>query len=42
MALGNYEVTEKCYQLLRQFDKLNYFYSTTGSISKLSKMSQVA
>jgi len=30
MALGNYEITEKCYQLSKQFDKLNFFYATTG------------
>ena len=42
MALGNYEITEKCYQMNRQFDKLNFFYATTGSISKLNKMQGVA
>jgi coatomer subunit alpha len=42
MALGNYEITEKCYQITRQFDKLNFFYATTGSLSKLQKMHGVA
>jgi len=42
MALGNYEITEKCYQISRQFDKLNFFYATTGSHTKLSKMQAVA
>lgn len=38
MALGNYEITEKCYQLTRSFDKLNFFYTATGSLGKLQKM----
>ena len=38
MALGNYEITEKCYQITRQLNKLNFFYATTGSIQKLNKM----
>lgn len=42
MALGNYEITEKCYQITRSFDKLNFFYMTTGSLNKLKKMQQVA
>jgi len=42
MALGNYAITEKCYQLTRQFDKLNFFWATTGSLSKLHKMQAVA
>ena len=42
MALGNYEITEKCYQISRQFDKLNFFYATTGSTGKLNKMQAVA
>lgn len=42
MALGSYEITEKCYQMSRQFDKLNFFYATTGSVSKLSRMQLVA
>ena len=42
IVLGNYEITEKCYQLTRQFDKLNFFYATTGSVGKLHKMQAVA
>lgn len=42
MALGNYEITEKCYQITRSFDKLNFFYLTTGSSNKLKKMHQVS
>ena len=41
-ALGNYEITEKVYQISRQFDKLNFFYAATGSINKLNKMQTVA
>lgn len=37
-ALGNYEITEKCYQISRQFDKLNFFYATTGQHNKLKRM----
>lgn len=42
MALGNYEITEKCYQIVRSFDKLNFFYLATGSFNKLKKMQQVS
>lgn len=28
--------------MTRQFDKLNFFYSTTGSLNKLNKMQVVA
>jgi len=42
IALGNYQITEQCYQMTRQFDKLNFFYTTTGSLSKLQKMQNVA
>ncbi len=42
MSLGNLEVTEKCYQIGRQLDKLNFFYATTGAVTKLRKMQQVA
>jgi proteasome assembly chaperone (PAC2) family protein len=42
MTLGNYEVTEKCLQINKQFDKLNFFYASTGSLSKLKKMQIVA
>ena len=38
LQLGNLEITEKCYQLTRSLDKLNFFYAATGSISKLRKM----
>lgn len=37
-TLGNYDITEKCYQATRSFDKLNFFYATTGSHTKLHKM----
>jgi hypothetical protein len=40
--LGNLEVAEKCYQIMRSFDKLNFFYASTGSLSKLKKMQAVA
>jgi hypothetical protein len=40
--LGNYEITEKCYMINRQLDKLNFFYAATGNISKLRKMGGVA
>ena len=42
LILGNYEITEKCYQIVRSFDKLNFFYISTGSMNKLKKMQQVA
>lgn len=42
IALGNYQVAEQCYQIDRQYDKLNFFYSTTGSLHKLNKMQTVA
>ena len=42
LLLGNQDITEKCYQIGRQFDKLNFFYATTGSIGKLRKMQNVA
>jgi len=41
-SLGNYDITEKCLQQTRQFDKLNFFYAATGSHAKLQKMQQVA
>jgi coatomer subunit alpha len=34
-SLGNYEIPEKCYQLNREFEKLNFFYASTGSTDKL-------
>lgn len=42
ISLGNYSITEKCHQLTRGFDKLNFFYSVTGSVDKLRKMQAVA
>lgn len=42
LALGNCQIAEQCYQITRQFDKLNFFYATTGSFSKLNKMQAVA
>lgn len=42
MMLGNLEAAEKCFQIIRSLDKLNFFYATTGSISKLKKMQAVA
>ena len=42
MALGNYEITEKCHQMTRSFEKLNFFYAATGSLNKLQKMQGVA
>lgn len=38
LALGNYEIPEKCYQINKEFDKLNFFYAVTGSTEKLNKM----
>ena len=37
-ALGQYDIVEKCYQAVRSFDKLNFFYAANGSHSKLRKM----
>ena len=42
LLLGNLEITEKCYQIGRQLDKLNFLYATTGCIGKLRKMQAVA
>jgi hypothetical protein len=42
MLLGNYDVVEKSYQIIKQFDKLNFFYAYTGSHAKLKKMMVVA
>ena len=41
-ALGNYNITEKCFQEIRAFDKLNFFYTVSGSVSKLRKMQGIA
>ena len=42
ISLGNSEIPERCFQMIREFDKLNFFYATTGSVSKLFKMQTVA
>ena len=42
VTLGNYAITEKCYQGTKAFDKLNFFYSITGSRDKLNLMGKVA
>ena len=42
MLLGNYEIAEKCYQITRAFDKLNFFYMVQGSLGKIKKMQAVA
>ena len=42
MLLGNYEIAEKCYQIIRSFDKLNFFYMVQGSLGKIKKMQAVA
>lgn len=42
LLLGGYDITEKCYQIVRSLDKLNFFYATTGSLSKMKKMQSVA
>lgn len=38
LVLGNYEIPEKCYQLNRELDKLNFFYAATGATDKIQKM----
>ena len=42
LSLGNLDITEKCYQLTRSLDKLDFFYAVTGSLPKLRKMQGVA
>jgi coatomer subunit alpha len=42
LALGNYEIPERCYQINKEFDKLNFFYATTGRTDKLNKMGMLA
>jgi len=42
LSLGNLEVTEKCYQIMRSLDKLDFFYAVTGQVNKLKKMQAVA
>lgn len=38
ITLGNYDITEKCYWQVRAYEKLNFFYATTGSWQKLLQM----
>jgi len=42
LSLGNFEIPEKCLQINREFEKLNFFYSATGSTDKLAKMAQIS
>lgn len=42
LALGNFEIPEKCYQANKELEKLNFFYAVTGSTQKLQKMSLLA
>lgn len=42
VTLGNYDISEKCLQQIKAFDKLNFFYATTGSQNKLQRMQSVA
>ena len=42
ISLGNYNITERCFQETRSFDRLNFFYAVTGSTEKLRKMQGVA
>lgn len=42
LNLGNFEIPEKCYQIQREFDKLNFFYASTGQNDKMQKMQMVA
>lgn len=42
MALGNYEIPEKCFQINKELDKLNFFYTVTGSYEKLQRMGGLA
>jgi coatomer protein complex subunit alpha (xenin) len=42
LSLGNLEITEKCYQVMRSLDKLDFFYAVTGQVNKLRKMQGVA
>ena len=42
LMLGNYEIAEKCLQIMRALDKLNFFYMVIGSQSRLKKMQAVA
>ena len=38
IQLGNYSITEKCHQETHSFDRLNFFYTLTGSVEKRNKM----
>jgi hypothetical protein len=40
VTLGNYDITEKCFWQVRAYDKLNFFYATTGSWQKMLQMRQ--
>lgn len=42
LALGNNEIPEKCFQINKEMDKLNFFYAVTGAHEKLQKMGQLA
>jgi coatomer protein complex subunit alpha (xenin) len=42
LALGNYEIPEKCFQANKELDKLNFFYAVTGSHDKLQKLGGLA
>jgi coatomer protein complex subunit alpha (xenin) len=35
ISLGNYPIAERCHRENRQFDKINFFYSITGSTERL-------
>ena len=38
---GNIELTEKCYQKAKQYDKLLFLYTITGQKEKLSKLGRI-
>lgn len=42
ILLGNLDVADKCYRKMKAFDKLNFFYSATGSLNKLKMMQNIA
>ncbi|KAK7435504.1 hypothetical protein VKT23_019626 [Stygiomarasmius scandens] len=39
---GNHKIVEKAYQKTKNFDKLSFLYTATGSTEKLSKMQKIA
>ncbi|TFY69325.1 hypothetical protein EVG20_g3199 [Dentipellis fragilis] len=39
---GNHKIVEKCYQQVKDFDKLSFLYLATGSTVKVSKMQKIA